>query len=273
MNVLCGGEAKCREYVGYVSPYVAICGLALAVGTTSCKSSARKANDDRRANDSVGVPELETPDEYAAARARLVAESIVGYGISDPLVIEAIGTVRRHELVPADLRWGAYLDRALPIGSGQTISQPYIVALMTESAELTRQSRVLEIGTGSGYQAAVLAEIAAEVYTIEIVSELGSKAKAALDRLGYDNIEYRIGDGYKGWPDKAPFDAIVVTAAPDHVPEPLKQQLAVGAKLVIPVGTSRQELLVITREPDGFSEQRVAAVLFVPMTGEAQATQ
>lgn len=257
---------------------IAVGALVITV-LTGCKSSAPKSDNDPGAREpaaesSQPVAERtatgDLPDPFAVERAELVNNWIVGAGIEDPLVIAAIGAVARHELVPERLRWRAYHDRALPIGQGQTISQPYIVALMTESAKLTKTSRVLEVGTGSGYQAAVLAEIAAEVYTIEIVEELGVRARTDLERMGYDNIQFRIGDGYRGWPEAAPFDAIVVTAAPVHVPEPLKEQLKVGGKLVIPVGGDRQDLIVITRTDDGYTEESVAAVLFVPMTGEAQ---
>jgi protein-L-isoaspartate(D-aspartate) O-methyltransferase len=255
---------------------IAIGALAFAVAA-GCKSSSPKADKDPTVKEPATnerakalTPAGDLPDPFAVERAELVTNWIAGAGITDPLVIGAIGAVPRHELVPERLQWRAYHDRALPIGHEQTISQPYIVALMTESAELSKASRVLEVGTGSGYQAAVLAEIAAEVYTIEIVEELGKKARADLERMGYDNIEFRIGDGYRGWPEAAPFDAIIVTAAPVHVPEPLKEQLKVGGKLVIPVGEDRQDLVVITRTADGYSEDSVAAVLFVPMTGEAQ---
>ncbi len=186
-----------------------------------------------------------------------------------PLVLESIRTVPRHEFVPAEYRPDAYLNRPLPIGSGQTISQPYIVALMTDLADLSPDSVVLEIGTGSGYQAAVLAEFIDHVYTIEIIELLGRRAAGTLERLGYDNVSVRIGDGYKGWPEHAPFDAIIVTAAPEAVPQPLIEQLAIGGKLVIPVGPqyAAQSLQVLEKKADGtVTTSNVLPVRFVPFT-------
>ncbi|HYO14011.1 MAG TPA: protein-L-isoaspartate(D-aspartate) O-methyltransferase [Thermoanaerobaculia bacterium] len=213
------------------------------------------------------------PQDRAVERRRMVEEQIRGRGrdISDPAVLAAMEQVPRHLFVPEGERKNAYADRPLPIGFGQTISQPYIVALMTELLDLGPGDRVLEIGTGSGYQAAVLSRIAREVYTIEIVKPLGERARRTLGRLGYDNVRVRIGDGYKGWPEKAPFDAILVTAAPPTVPEPLLKQLKVGGKLVLPVGRVIQNLYVFTKRADGgFDKKEVLPVLFVPMTGEAQ---
>ena len=200
----------------------------------------------------------------------MVAEQIAARGVADARVLDAMRQVPRHEFVPEPLRDLAYADRPLPIGFEQTISQPYIVALMTELADLSPGERVLEIGTGSGYQSAVLAEVAGEVYSIEIVEPLATRTAGLLERIGYSAIQLRIGDGYQGWPEAAPFDAVVVTAAPPKVPEPLKQQLRVGGKLVIPVGAHRQELVVITRTETGFSTKSVLPVRFVPMTGTAQ---
>jgi protein-L-isoaspartate(D-aspartate) O-methyltransferase len=199
----------------------------------------------------------------------MVREQIAGRGIEDPRVLAALSRVPRHELVPEDVRAHAYEDRPLPIGHGQTISQPFVVAYMTEQLRLRGGERVLEIGTGSGYQAAVLAEIAGEVFSIEIVAPLGERARADLKRLGYKNVHVRIGDGYRGWPEQAPFDAIIVTAAPGHVPQPLIDQLAVGGRLVLPVGSFDQELLRIERHADGIREERLIDVRFVPMRGEA----
>lgn len=183
-----------------------------------------------------------------------------------------MGKVPRHKFVPDHLEEMAYADRPLPIGSGQTISQPYIVALMTQLAKPKPDSIALDVGTGSGYQAAVLAELCKKVYSIEIVEELGKEAKTRLDNLGYKNIETRIGDGYRGWPEHAPFDLIIVAAAPDHIPKPLIEQLAPGARLVIPVGrTFAQDLIVVEKQEDGtVREITVAPVAFVPMTGEAR---
>jgi protein-L-isoaspartate(D-aspartate) O-methyltransferase len=209
-------------------------------------------------------------DVLAAARAEMVAEQIAARGVVDGAVLAAMRKVPRHEFVPSNVAKMAYDDRPLPIGWGQTISQPYIVALMSELAALRPGARVLEVGTGSGYQAAVLSELGAKVYTIEIVSPLADKAAATLTRLGYGSVHARTGDGYGGWPEAAPFDAILVTAAPRSVPLPLKQQLKIGGRLVLPVGTYDQELRVITRTAQGWDERGVIPVLFVPMTGEAQ---
>jgi len=173
--------------------------------------------------------------------------------------------------VPEPLRGAAYADHPLPIGHEQTISQPYIVALMTQLAKPKPESRALDIGTGSGYQAAVLAEVCKEVYGIEIVKPLADEAKVRLKKLGYENVTVRHGDGYRGWPEAAPFDVIIVAAAPDHVPESLIEQLAPGGRLVIPVGRFAQELLVVSKDKDGQVDRKtVIAVMFVPMTGEAQ---
>jgi protein-L-isoaspartate(D-aspartate) O-methyltransferase len=210
------------------------------------------------------------PDSRARERAEMVATQIEARGVSDARVLEALRAVPRHRFVPAELQEMAHADRPLPIGHDQTISQPYIVALMTELVRPRPEMKVLEIGTGSGYQAAVLAECTGEVYTIEIVPELGRRAAALLGELGYDNVHTRVGDGYGGWPEQAPFDAIVVTAAPPQIPQPLLDQLAPGGRLVIPVGTYFQELVVVTRTPDGLARQSVTPVRFVPMTGRAQ---
>ncbi|MGD8374581.1 MAG: protein-L-isoaspartate(D-aspartate) O-methyltransferase [Acidobacteriota bacterium] len=207
---------------------------------------------------------------FESARQRMVEQDIAGRGISDPAVLEAMRHVPRHRFVPEALVREAYADHPLPIGADQTISQPYIVALMTELAHVEAEDRVLEIGTGSGYQAAVLAEIASKVYSIEILEELSRAAASRLAELGYRNLETRVGDGYRGWPEEAPFDAILVTAAPPEIPGPLLEQLAPGGRLVIPVGRAFQELLVVERTPEGLRRERSIPVRFVPMTGEAQ---
>jgi protein-L-isoaspartate(D-aspartate) O-methyltransferase len=210
-------------------------------------------------------------DPRAKERAHMVQKQIEARGVRDRAVLEAMREVPRHRFVPSSQRAHAYDDRPLPIGEGQTISQPYIVALMTELAHVKPGDVVLEVGTGSGYQAAVLAQMGAKVYSIEIVEPLAKRAKALLDELGYGNrVEVRHGDGYNGWPEHAPFDAVLVTAAPPKVPEPLKQQLKVGGRLVIPVGRHFQSLLRITRTKQGFREESVIPVRFVPMTGKAQ---
>ena len=207
--------------------------------------------------------------DYATARRSMVETQLIPRGIHDPAVLDAMRQVPRHLFVPEAQRSAAYSDGPLAIGSAQTISQPYIVALMTELARVTKKSRVLEIGTGSGYQAAVLSLVAGEVDTIEIVPELGMRAAAVLRELGYANVHTRIGDGYNGWPEKAPFDAILVTAAPDDIPQAFYEQLALGGRLVVPVGTTAQELVVITRYPDSFRRESIIPVRFVPMTGKA----
>lgn len=211
-----------------------------------------------------------TDDLAATARHHMVTEQLAARDIVDPLVLEAMEDIPRHEFVPASLRAAAYEDQPLPIGQGQTISQPYIVAFMTQALELTAEDRVLEIGTGSGYQSAVLARLVEHLYTIEIIPSLGDSAGALLRRLGYDNVTLRIGDGYKGWPLEAPFDAIIVTAAPDHVPEALVQQLAEGGRMVVPVGDQNQQLLRLTKREGDVHSESLLPVRFVPMTGEAE---
>jgi protein-L-isoaspartate(D-aspartate) O-methyltransferase len=208
--------------------------------------------------------------ERAEERARMVTEQIAGRGVRDERVLAALRKVPRHRFVPEAERSGAYQDHPLPIGSRQTISQPYIVAVMSELAEVAPGERVLEVGTGSGYQAAVLAELGAEVHSIEIVPELAASARETLRALGYERVNVLTGDGYRGLPERAPFDAILVTAAPDHVPQPLLDQLAVGGRLVIPVGDESQQLRVLERTARGIQDLPVFDVRFVPMTGEAQ---
>jgi protein-L-isoaspartate(D-aspartate) O-methyltransferase len=199
-------------------------------------------------------------------RARMVDDQIRGRGVKDPRVLAAMARVPRHRFVPDSQVESAYEDTPLPIGEGQTISQPYIVAYMTEALALAPTARVLEIGTGSGYQAAILAELVSEVYTIEIVPALAARAARTLKELGYTRVQTREGDGYLGWPERAPFDAIIVTAAPDHVPQPLIDQVRVGGRLVIPVGRGSQDLLVYEKRADGLREITRLPVRFVPLT-------
>lgn len=210
-------------------------------------------------------------DPYQKKRYQMVKNQIERRGIRDELVLKAVQNVPRHLFVPNGIKDQAYIDSPLPIGEGQTISQPYIVAFMTEALKLNGEEKVLEIGTGSGYQAAVLAEIAKKVYTIEIVPTLARQAENLLKKLGYKNVYLKIGDGYNGWSEHAPYDAIIVTAAPGHIPQPLIDQLKKGGRMIIPVGDFYQELIVITKQSDGtIKKESVLPVRFVPMTGEAQ---
>ena len=219
------------------------------------------------------------PDPYEKARNSMVelikkevreTKGYLGREALSQTTIDAMQKVKRDKFVPLHNRQNAYRNRPLPIGYGQTISQPYIVALMSELLEVGAGQKVLEIGTGSGYQAAVLAEMGVEVCTIEIRPRLCEHAEKTLSELEFDLVQVRCGDGYGGWPEEAPFDGIIVTAAPDRVPDPLLEQLAVGARMVIPVGDFYQELKVITKTPDGYDERSVIPVRFVPMTGEAE---
>lgn len=215
-----------------------------------------------------GMKEPEKTD-FQEQRRQMVEQQLQRRDITDPLVLKAMRRTPRHRFVPAEYRNQSYVDGPLPIGCQQTISQPYIVAIMTQLATIDSTSRVLEIGTGSGYQAAVLAEIADSVFSIEIVDELCHRADSTLSHLGYQNVEVKCGDGYRGWVEHAPYDAILVTAAPDHVPQPLVDQLKIGGKLIIPVGQHHQDLLQITKSESGAIQKSVIPVRFVPMTGEA----
>jgi protein-L-isoaspartate(D-aspartate) O-methyltransferase len=210
-------------------------------------------------------------DSYVATRKRMVEEQLTAPGrdITNRRVLAVMGKVPRHELVPPDVRAFAYADHPLPIGHGQTISQPYIVAFMTEKLDPKPTDRVLEIGTGSGYQAAVLSGVVAKVHTIEIVEPLARRAEADLKRLGYTNVFVRAGDGYKGWPEAAPFDTVIVTCAPDHVPQPLVDQLKEGGRMVIPVGeANNQSLYLLEKRGTNVVRRAILPVRFVPMTGE-----
>jgi protein-L-isoaspartate(D-aspartate) O-methyltransferase len=206
--------------------------------------------------------------DFKAMREKMVESQIKSRGVRDPRVLSTMLKVERHLFVPKEFQNSAYSDQPLPIGEGQTISQPYIVALMTELLELKGGERVLEVGTGSGYQAAILAELAAEVYTIEIVEKLASAAQKVLLEIGYQNIKVKAGDGYLGWPEAAPFDAIIITCAPDHVPKPLLDQLKEGGRMVAPVGTYSQELKKIVKKSGKIETTDIIPVIFVPMTGE-----
>ena len=210
--------------------------------------------------------------EYNALREKMVRQDIAGRGVRDQLVLGAMRKIPRHLFVSKRIRWQAYDDHPLPIGEGQTISQPYVVALMTEALKLKGDERVLEVGTGSGYQAAVLAEIVSEVYSIEIRPELAESAKRVLTENGYTNVWVKAGDGYYGWPEKAEFDAVIVTAAANHIPPQLIQQLKVGGRLIIPLGrtTYSQYLTLVTKKKDTVEVDQLGAVVFVPMVGTMQ---
>lgn len=210
------------------------------------------------------------PHPRQSERDHMVKAQLLTRGISDQAVIRAMRAVPRHEFVPVEDAAEAYDDHPLPIGYGQTISQPYIVAYMTEALRLSERERVLEIGTGSGYQAAVLAQLGVRVFTIEIVEELAERARQTFDRLGIPHVTSRAGDGYQGWPEAAPFDAIILTAAPEHIPQPLLDQLAPGGRMILPLGKTLQKLVILTNTPAGIQRKELLPVAFVPMTGEAQ---
>lgn len=208
-------------------------------------------------------------NDYTGRRMQMIERQIKARGIDDPEILEAFAKVPRHSFVPERLKNRAYADRALPIGEGQTISQPYIVAYMTRAIDPEKTDRVLEVGTGSGYQAAILAELCKQVYTVEIIETLSRTAEKMLAELEYDNVHVKTGDGYKGWPEHAPFDAIIVTCSPADIPEPLKKQLAEGGKMIIPVGESYDQELVLLEKKEGkLVEKQVLPVVFVPMVDE-----
>ena len=236
--------------------------LVILVGLAACKG-------DRSAPEKSAKPKRveAAPDPFSDARAKMVDQTIANRGVSDPRVLSAILHVPRHELVPPDMRAHAYEDRPLPIGFGLTISQPYIVATMTEATHIKPDDKVLEIGTGSGYQAAVLAELGAKVYSIEIHEELAARTKAVLSKIGYGEIELRTGDGNGGWPEAAPFDAIIVTCAPPFMPYNLYDELKDGGRMVVPFGNDDQELVVVTKTHDGPKVDELFAVRFGPMLG------
>jgi protein-L-isoaspartate(D-aspartate) O-methyltransferase len=218
-----------------------------------------------------GCGQKAPPSDFGAQRQRMVQQQLTIRGINDQRVLAVMGKIPREEFVPPDSRAGSYEDGPLQIGYGQTISQPYIVAFMTEQLRPKPSDRVLEVGTGSGYQAAILAELVSEVYSIEIVEPLAKNAEATLQRLGYKNVHLKIGDGYKGWPETAPFDAIIVTCAPDKVPQPLVDQLKDDGRMVIPVGDRfAQELYLLEKKDGQLKQSATLPVRFVPMTSEAE---
>lgn len=226
--------------------------LIVVLGTTGCHHKAASTS------------------EFAAERQKMVEEQLKPRGIHDERVLAAMSKLPREEFVPQNMRTQSYADNALPIGHDQTISQPFIVAYMTEQLRLQPTDRVLEIGTGSGYQAAILAELAKDVYTIEIIEPLAKDASARLARLVYKNAHVKVGDGYRGWPEVAPFDAIIVTCAPDKVPQPLTEQLKEGGRMIIPVGSGLDQQLFLLEKKEGqMAERAILPVRFVPMAGEA----
>jgi protein-L-isoaspartate(D-aspartate) O-methyltransferase len=245
--------------------------LALALCAAPLPSGCAPLGDDEEPVSDSDAQGARVDAKEAALREQMVVEQLERRDIVDPRVLATMRRVPRHEFVPRLFAAASYDDRPLPIGHGQTISQPYIVALMTQLVDPAPTARVLDVGTGSGYQAAVLAELAAEVYSIEIVVPLAQEATQRLQTLGYANVHVRQGDGYRGWPEHAPFDAIVVAAAPARIPQPLIDQLAPGGKMAIPVGQAWQELLLIEKDEAGrIYERSVVPVAFVPMTGEAE---
>jgi protein-L-isoaspartate(D-aspartate) O-methyltransferase len=211
------------------------------------------------------------PSDYDEARERMVQKEVVGRGVRDQRVCDAMRKVPRHLFLPVDQRKSAYLDGALPIGNGQTITSPYVVAFMTEKLEPQPTDKVLEIGTGSGYQAAVLSQLVAEVYSIEIVEPLGQRATRTIQQLGYNNVHVKIGDGYKGWPEHAPFDKIIVTCSPEEIPKALVDELREGGRLVVPLGERFQQTLYLFRKVNGeLQKEKLESTFFVPMTGTAE---
>lgn len=251
------------ELESYHRPTTAMLGALLLLGASGCLLDPAQAGESFQDSRENMIRLIEADVRYTS---EYLKQSIL-----DARVLDAMARVPRHEFVSPDLVDQAYENRPLPIGHGQTISQPYIVAIMTDLLDIEADHRILEIGTGSGYQAAVLAELNTRVWSIEIIPALGQQAQTRLQHLGYENIDVRIGDGYYGWPEHAPFDAIIVTAAANHIPPPLLQQLKPGGKMIIPVGSqfSTQQLILITRgENDEFITRQVLPVRFVPLTGE-----
>jgi protein-L-isoaspartate(D-aspartate) O-methyltransferase len=242
-----------------------LCLICLIVGGSGCSANRVQLQKGCQNSPMTDIEKL------TKLRERMVQDQLQERDIRDARVLAAMKKVPRHEFVPEELIDSAYEDGALPLKLGQTISQPYIVAYMTQALNLQGTERVLEIGTGSGYQAAILAELVQDVYTIEIIPQLHSDAESILFKLGYRNIHLRVGDGYLGWPEQAPFDRIIVTAAPLEIPQPLLDQLKEGGRLIIPIGSITQELVVFEKTKNGISRHSSIPVRFVPMTGKAEA--
>lgn len=219
-----------------------------------------------------GLSEGIDEDRYIERRWDMVENQIVSRGINDARVIKAMLKVKRHLFVPKEYLDSAYSDKPIPIEKEQTVSQPYMVALMTELLNSSPGRKILEIGTGSGYQSAILAETGCDLYTIEIIEDIAANARKTLEKLGYSNIKYRIGDGYRGWEENAPFEGIIVTAAPADIPDKLIEQLSQGGRMIIPVGDLSQELLLIENTNEGVKRKKITAVRFVPMTGQSNNT-
>ncbi len=219
-----------------------------------------------------GLSEGIDEDRYIERRWDMVENQIVSRGIQDARVIKAMLKVKRHLFVPKEYLDSAYSDKPIPIEKEQTVSQPYMVALMTELLNSSPGKKILEIGTGSGYQSAILAETGCDLYTIEIIEDTADNARKTLEKLGYSNIKYRIGDGYRGWEENAPFEGIIVTAAPADIPDKLIEQLSQGGRMIIPVGDLSQELLLIENTNEGVKRKKITAVRFVPMTGQSNNT-
>ncbi len=219
-----------------------------------------------------GLSEGIDHDKYTERRWDMVENQIVSRGIQDARVIKAMLKVKRHLFVPKEYLDSAYSDKPIPIEKEQTVSQPYMVALMTELLNSSPGKKILEIGTGSGYQSAILAETGCDLYTIEIIEDIAANARKTLEKLGYSNIKYRIGDGYRGWEENAPFEGIIVTAAPADIPDKLIEQLSQGGRMIIPVGDLSQELLLIENTNEGVKRKKITAVRFVPMTGQSNNT-
>lgn len=251
--------------------FLFVLSMVISTGFSAAPASDSSRYDSPQDEQGKEVKKPLHPHERMTERKAMVRDQLERRGIRDERVLAAMTLVPRHLFVPDPVVEYAYADGPLPIGYEQTISQPYIVALMTELIQPQADHRILEIGTGSGYQAAVLGELCREVFTIEIVPELGEYGRKNLERLGYSNVRVRIGDGYRGWPEEGPFDGIILTAAPPEVPEPLIEQLAVGGRLVAPVGgRGTQDLIVIEKSQDGTTRRHITEVRFVPMVGRAQ---